>query len=323
MRLLVTGALGFVGSALLPTLVNSDRFGTVTAVDSWTYAANPAAARSIASAGVEVVTGNVCDERLMRRLVARHDCVLHLAAETSVDRSIRDAVPFVNTNVGGMHTILEAIRRADGVRMLHVSTDEVWGVVEPGGRVDEQSRYAPRNPYAATKAAADLLLGAFAATYGVGYDIVHFSNLYGPWQHPEKLIAGTFARLWLGRPARLHGDGSAVRSWLHVNDAVEGLHRVLTEKPMGERYIIGSPHEHTNLDVTRRILALFERPADSVEYIDDRIGADRRYAVDTTKATRELNWEPKFDLDSGLRQTFDWTANNVGWLTERLPAAGE
>lgn len=318
MKLLVTGALGFVGTALMRHLLDTPErreylgVDELTVVDAVTYAANRETVGMLKRHNVPVIEADVCDAALMRSLVREHSCVIHLAGETSVDRSLEDPGPFARTNVIGTQTILDAARQAGDVRVVHISTDEVWGQANDDQRFAETSPYRPRNPYAATKAGADYVVRAYGDAYGLRYNIVHFSNLYGPWQHPEKLIPGSIARTLAGDKILLHGTGSAMRSWLHVDDAVQGLTRVLAAGRAGENYIVGAETAYSNLHVARMILAQLGRSDDDISFITDRSVTDARYAVDCSKARRELGWQPTIEFAEGLRRTVDWAKSHHG-----------
>jgi dTDP-glucose 4,6-dehydratase len=324
MKLLVTGALGFVGTALIRRLLDAPgglaglKVDELTVVDVMTYAANQKTVDVLKRNNVPVIEADVCDAPLMNSLVREHNCVIHLAGETSVDRSLQDPPLFARTNIIGTQTILEAARQAGEVRIVHISTDEVWGQVEGRQRFDEMSPYSPRNPYAATKAAADHLVRSYGKAYGLRYNIVHFTNLYGPWQHPEKLIPGSIARILAGEKIQLHGTGGAMRSWLHVDDAIQGVLQVLAVGGERESYIIGAGTAYSNLRVARMILARFGRTDDDIAFIADRPVTDTRYAVDCSKAKRALGWRPTVEFADGLGRVVDWAKSRYG----TRPSAG-
>ncbi|MFD0361340.1 dTDP-glucose 4,6-dehydratase [Nocardia sp. GCM10030253] len=311
MRVLVTGGLGFVGVHTVEQLLRTRHVTEVTVLDSIRYTAAPQALP--ASQRIRFVQGTVLNAELVTTLVAGCEAVIHLAAETFVDASIADDGLFVDTNINGTAVLLRALRALGGRRLLHVSTDEVFG--EATGRpFTESTPYRPRNPYAATKAAADHLVRAYTITHGLDAVICHCSNLFGRWQYPEKLIPVTVTRLLRGERARIYGTGQQSRTWLHVTDAAAGLIAGLERGVGGESYLISGDRELTTLDVVSRIAAQLGIPAaEAVSFVADRPGHDYRYAVDGDKTRCELGWVPAIDFETGLEETVIWTANHEGW----------
>ncbi|MFI6168875.1 dTDP-glucose 4,6-dehydratase [Nocardia sp. NPDC051052] len=311
MRVLVTGGLGFVGVHLIDQLLRVRHVTSITVLDNCRHTAAPQALPT--SQRVRFVQGSVLDAELVTHLVADCEAVVHLAAETFVDASIVDDELFVETNITGTAVLLRTLRTLGARRLLHVSTDEVFGEAtnEP---FTESTPYRPRNPYAATKAAADHLVRAYTVTHGLDAVICHCSNLYGRWQYPEKLIPVTVTRLLRGEPARVYGTGRQSRTWLHVTDAAAGLIAALDHGVGGESYLIGGDRELTTLDVVGRIADQLEVPAsEAVSFVDDRPGHDYRYTTSNDKARRELGWLPATDFETGLKDTVDWMIDHPGW----------
>ncbi|WP_199523949.1 dTDP-glucose 4,6-dehydratase [Micromonospora craterilacus] len=317
MRLLVTGGAGFIGSHYVRTLLGPDGPGDVhvTVLDKVTYAGNLANLRPVAGhPAYHFVRGDICDGPLVDRLVAEHDQVVHFAAESHVDRSIADGGDFVRTNALGTWTLLEAVRRRHGDRALfvHVSTDEVYGSIDEGSW-PETDPVLPSSPYAATKAASDLLALAFVRTHGLDVRVTRCANNYGPYQHPEKLVPLAITNLLDGDRVPLYGDGRHVRDWLHVDDHVRALELVRTRGRRGEVYNIGGGTQLTNREMADRLLDACGAAPDRIRYVADRKGHDRRYAVDWSKIRRELGYAPRHDLDAGLPETVAWYRANRSW----------
>ncbi|WP_374982702.1 dTDP-glucose 4,6-dehydratase [Streptomyces fradiae] len=315
MRVLVTGGAGFIGShyvrALLDDAYEPGAGHTVTVLDKLTYAGNrdnlPAAHDRLT-----FVRGDVCDPRLLAEVLPGHDAVVHFAAESHVDRSIEGGADFVRTNVLGTQTLLEAAVRARVGRVVHVSTDEVYGSLETG-RWTEESPLLPNSPYAASKAGSDLVARAHWRTHGLDVSVTRCSNNYGPRQHPEKVIPRFVTHLLRGEPVPLYGDGRNRREWLHVDDHCRALHLVLTRGRAGEVYNIGGGDELTNRELTERILALCGADPSMIRHVPDRKGHDLRYAVDDGKIREELGYAPRHGLDEGLAGTVAWYRDHPGW----------
>jgi dTDP-glucose 4,6-dehydratase len=300
-RLLITGGLGFIGSHTVRAAAGGRLAGDATHVvvlDAMTYAADATRLGEAADA-VRVVHGDVCDRDLVRGLVREADAVLHLAAESHVDRSIADSGAFVRTNVLGTQVVLEAVRASPGTRLVHMSTDEVYGPCERGF-FDEQAPLLPRNPYAASKAAAEQLVAAYGDTYGLDAVVVRVSNVYGPDQHAEKLIPRVVGELVAGRCAPLYGDGLQQRQWVHVDDAVAALGVVLQHAGSAEVLNVGGEDIVTNLDLVHRIAEILGVDDDRVVHVPDRPGHDRRYAIDSTRLRSQLGWKPEVPFAVGL-----------------------
>ncbi|HEU4383716.1 MAG TPA: dTDP-glucose 4,6-dehydratase [Anaeromyxobacteraceae bacterium] len=316
MNVLVTGGCGFIGSNLVRWLLRERPAWRVVNLDKLTYAGN---AENLADLRGEprhrLVRGDICDGDLVRRLFEeeRFGAVMHLAAESHVDRSIHTPSVFVETNVGGTQVLLEAARAAQGVRFLHVSTDEVYGSLGSAGLFTEQSPLAPSSPYSASKAGSDLLALAYARTFGLEVVVTRCSNNYGPYQFPEKLIPLMVANALRDQPLPVYGDGRNVRDWIHVEDHCAGLAAALERGRPGEVYNLGGSSERQNLDIVHRILDLCGKPRTLVKFVADRPGHDRRYAIDAGKARRELGFEPRTRFEDGLGATVAWYLENRGW----------
>ena len=316
MNVLVTGGLGFIGTNLIPLLEVDARIATVTLLDNLCYTANPEIVSTLGTK-FRFVQGDLCDAKTVKKLVSNVDLVIHLAAQTFVDNSIANPLVFTHTNVVGTNLLVDAmVRQKCHAQLLHVSTDEVFGETHDSV-FTEISPYAPRNPYAASKAAADMVVRAYGTTYGLRYNIVHFANLYGPWQFPEKLIPKSILRLIRGEKVPIYGNGLQQRTWLHVEDAVRGLMQVGFCDHNQESFIIGSETVLTNIEVVKYILALLCRDESFVEYVPDRPGHDVRYAVDTRKARQILGWSAHWDFNLGLGLLVDWYRAHEEWLGAR------
>lgn len=331
MRVMVTGGAGFIGSAVCRRLVGCDRVPVIN-VDKLTYAANPASLAAIVDDPLYAFEqADIRDRNAMDAIFARYQptAVLHLAAESHVDRSITGAAAFIDTNVVGTYQLLEAARdyctslpcsQRERFRFIHVSTDEVYGSLGPEGRFREDTPYQPSSPYSASKAAADHLAHAWFKTYGLPVIISNCSNNYGPCQFPEKLIPLIILNALDGEPLPVYGDGSNVRDWLHVDDHANGLITLLDRGRPGEKYNFGGHSERTNLTVVELICDVLDRLAPSaqprrslVKFVTDRPGHDLRYAIDAAKARYELGWEPQESFESGLERTIRWYLDNRAW----------
>ena len=314
-RMVVTGGCGFIGSNFVRWVAREHPEVHVTVLDKLTYAGNPANIAGLPADRVELVVGDICDVDLVDSLFSGADCCVHFAAESHNDNSIADPAPFVETNVRGTFTLLEAARR-HGTRFHHVSTDEVYGdlALDDSARFTEETPYRPSSPYSSTKASSDMLVRAWVRTYGVAATISNCSNNYGPYQHVEKFIPRQITNLIGGARPRLYGDGRNVRDWIHTEDHSSAVWAVLTRGRVGETYLVGADGERSNIDVLRAILRAFGRPQDDFDWVRDRPGHDRRYAIDPTKIRAELGWRPVHtDFDAGLAETIAWYRDNESW----------
>ena len=316
MNLVVTGGAGFIGSNFVHWVcANHSEVERVTVLDKLTYAGNPANLAGLPEDKVELIVGDVCDADLVDRLFAEADACVHFAAESHNDNSIADPAPFLETNVRGTFTLLEAARKRD-VRFHHISTDEVYGdlALDDPARFTEETPYRPSSPYSSTKAASDLLVRAWVRTYGVKATISNCSNNYGPRQHVEKFIPRQITNIIRGIRPKLYGDGRNVRDWIHVDDHSSAVWEILARGRIGETYLIGADGERSNIDVLRAILEAMGEPAEAFDWVRDRPGHDRRYAIDPTKLRTELGWRPVHtDFASGLEETIRWYRDNEAW----------
>jgi dTDP-glucose 4,6-dehydratase len=314
MRLLVTGGAGFIGANFVHSTVREHPDDTVTVLDALTYAGSRESLAPVED-DIRLVQGDITDAELVSKLVAEADAVVHFAAETHVDNALADPEPFLHTNVVGTFTILEAVRR-NGVRLHHVSTDEVYGdlALEDPRRFTESTPYNPSSPYSATKAAADMLVRAWVRSYGVQATISNCSNNYGPYQHVEKFIPRQITNVLTGRRPKLYGSGANVRDWIHVDDHNDAVRRIVERGQIGRTYLIGAEGERDNLSVLRMLLQMMGRDPDDFDHVVDRAGHDLRYAIDPSPLYDELCWAPKHtDFEEGLRATIDWYRANEPW----------
>lgn len=315
MKRLVTGGAGFIGSNFIRMMLQKYPDDQVINLDALTYAGNLDNLGSAeASASYRLVKGDITDRDLVNRLFAEGiDQVVHFAAESHVDRSISDPDVFVRTNVQGTQVLLEAAKTHGVGKFVHVSTDEVYGSLGPDGLFTEETPLAPNSPYSASKAGSDLMVRAYHETFGLPVNITRCSNNYGPFQFPEKLIPLMILNAIEDKPLPLYGDGLNVRDWLHVEDHCAAIDLVCREGRSGEVYNIGGNNEHTNLEIVRTILLELGKPDSLIRYVEDRPGHDRRYAIDASKLTKELGWEPKYRFESGIRDTIRWYLDNREW----------
>jgi dTDP-glucose 4,6-dehydratase len=316
LKLLVTGGAGFIGSNFIRHFLEAHSDSSILNLDKLTYAGNLENLAELQPApNYQFLRGDIGDAALLDKLFQeRFDAVVHFAAETHVDRSIAGAREFVQTNVLGTFTLLDAARRHQVPRFLHVGTDEVYGSMKPGEFAHEGSMLEPNSPYAASKAGADLLVRSFWQTYGYPVLTTRCSNNYGPYQFPEKLLPLMISNALEGKKLPVYGDGLNERDWIFVEDHCRAIDRVLEAGRPGEVYNIGYGRPVANLEIIRRLLALLGRSEDLIEYVKDRPGHDRRYALSTGKIERELGWKPAVDLDEGLRLTVEWYRSHPDWL---------
>jgi dTDP-glucose 4,6-dehydratase len=331
MRIVVTGGAGFIGSAVCRHLVR-DLGHSVVNVDALTYAASLTSVDPISTSDLYTFEqADIRDRSAMDAILARHqpDAIMHLAAESHVDRSITGSSIFLETNIMGTATLLEAVRayrdglpteRADALRMLHISTDEVYGSLGPDGLFTEETPYDPSSPYSASKAASDHLVRAWVRTYGMPCVISNCSNNYGPYHFPEKLIPLIILNAMEGKRLPVYGDGSNIRDWLYVEDHARALVMVLEKGRFGEKYNIGGRNERSNLQVVERICDLMDDLApkafkhrDLIDFVTNRPGHDHRYAIDATKTKTEIGWQAQESFDTGIAKTVQWYLDNEAW----------
>jgi dTDP-glucose 4,6-dehydratase len=317
MKLLVTGGAGFIGSNFILYWMKAHPDDTIINLDLLTYAGNLENLRSVESkSNYTFVKGSICDRKLVDSLMKETDTVVHFAAETHVDRSIQDASPFINTNVLGTCTLLESAVKNNIKRFHHISTDEVFGALELNTpeKFHEDTPYRPRSPYAASKASADHLVRAYHITYNLPITISNCANNFGPYMFPEKLFPLAITNLIEGKKVSVYGDGLSVRDWLYVDDHARAIDVILEKGKIGETYLIGSLTEDiSNIDAIKKIISYMSKSEDMIEFVKDRPGHDRRYAIDWTKIHNELGWSPTFDFDSALKETIDWYKENEKW----------
>ena len=314
-NIIVTGGCGFVGSNFVRYVVDNHPEVHVTVLDELTYAGNRENIAGLPADRVALVVGDICDAELLERVVPGHDAIVHYAAESHNDNSIVDPEPFLRTNVEGTFRLLEAVRK-HGIRYHHVSTDEVYGdlALNDPARFTEETPYRPSSPYSSTKAASDMLVRAWTRTYGLRTTVSNCSNNYGPYQHVEKFIPRQITNIIDGVRPKLYGDGLNVRDWIHAEDHSSAVWTILTKGRMGETYLIGADGERNNIDVLHAILKGMGKGPDDFDWVKDRPGHDRRYAIDSTKLRRELGWEPRHtDFAEGLKATIEWYRANEQW----------
>jgi len=293
----------------------------VTVIDKLTYAGNPDNLEKVLDK-IEFVTGDICDRELMDKLIGETDIVVHFAAESHNDNSLRDPWPFIHSNLVGTATILEAVRKHDK-RLHHISTDEVYGDLEldDPAKFTEKTPYNASSPYSSTKAGSDLLVKAWIRSFGVKATLSNCSNNYGPYQHIEKFIPRQITNVLSGIRPKLYGTGEQVRDWIHVDDHNAAVHTILEKGKLGELYLIGANGEQNNKYIVETILELMGQPKDAYDHVNDRPGHDQRYAIDATKLQTELGWQPKYtNLREGLVATIEWYKTNEAWWKSQKEA---
>ena len=323
-NIIVTGGAGFIGSNFVHYVYNNFPNVHITILDKLTYAGNQNNVKSILGDRVELVVGDIMDKELVDKLASKSDAIVHYAAESHNDNSLNDPSPFIYTNFVGTYTLLEAARKYD-LRFHHVSTDEVYGDLPlredlpghgelPGEKFTEDTKYNPSSPYSSTKAASDLIVRAWIKSFGIKATISNCSNNYGPYQHIEKFIPRQITNILSGIKPKLYGNGKNVRDWIHTNDHSSAVWTILNDGKIGETYLIGSNGEKDNKEVLELILKEMHMPNDFYDHVTDRAGHDLRYAIDSTKLYKELNWKPKYtNFEEGLRQTIQWYIDNQEW----------
>lgn len=323
-RIIVTGGAGFIGSNFVHYVVNHQPDVHVTVLDKLTYAGNKENLAGLPEDRVKLVVGDIADAVLVDELVQQTDAVVHYAAESHNDNSLKDPFPFVQTNLIGTYTLIEACRKHH-VRYHHVSTDEVYGDLPlredlpghgegPGEKFTDKTPYNPSSPYSSTKAGSDLLVKAWVRSFGLQATLSNCSNNYGPYQHIEKFIPRQITNVLSGIRPKLYGEGKNVRDWIHTNDHSSAVWAILTKGTIGETYLIGADGEEDNKTVIEMILELMGQSKDAYDHVNDRPGHDLRYAIDATKLREELGWAPEFtNFKDGLADTIEWYKNNRSW----------
>ena len=315
LRLVVTGGAGFIGSNFVHWVIHNKPEVQITVLDKLTYAGSINNLQGLPRDRVKLVVDDICNQEVVNNLFSWADACVHFAAESHNDNSIVDPRPFIKTNIEGTFVLLEAARRYN-VRFHHISTDEVYGdlALNDPARFTEETAYHPSSPYSASKASSDMLVRAWVRTYGVCATISNCSNNYGPRQHIEKFIPRQITNLLCGMYPKLYGDGKNVRDWIYVDDHSSAIWEILTRGHIGETYLIGADGEKTNLDVLRAILVAMGKDINEFDWVRDRPGHDRRYAIDSTKLKLELGWNPRYtDFALGLKKTIEWYQENETW----------
>ncbi len=316
MRILITGGAGFIGSNLLHYWCEKHPEDRVVCLDKLTYAGHLESIRPLIDDGrIDFVRGDICISDDVLNAMRGADTVIHLAAESHVDRSIDRPDEFVRTNVLGTFTLLEEARRLDVRRFHHVSTDEVFGTLSLDSvrKFSERTRYNPRSPYAASKAASDHLVRSYGETYGMTITVSNCGNNFGPFQHPEKIIPRFVTLLKSGKNVPVYGDGLNVRDWIYVVDHCSALDAIVGRGKSGSTYVVSGRNELSNIELTRKILSIMNLGQDRIDYIGDRPGHDRRYALDDSKLRKELGWKPSMRLNDALKATVEWYLDNEWW----------
>lgn len=315
MKLLVTGGAGFIGNCFVRYMLSKYPDYKIVNLDALTYAGNIENLDDVKNnPNYTFVHGNICDKKLVPQLVEEVDAVINFAAESHVDRSITGPEIFIDTNVKGTLNLLQATKDSKIERFLQVSTDEVYGSLGKDGYFYETTPISPNSPYSASKASADMLVRAYYETYKLPTLNTRCSNNYGPYQYPEKLIPFFISQLLKGEKVPVYGDGMNVRDWLYVYDHCAAIDVVLHKGKVGEVYNIGGHNEKTNMEITKIILEAMGKDESSIRYVEDRLGHDRRYAIDNTKIQTELGWEPSLTFEEGIKITIDWYLNNQNWM---------
>lgn len=315
MKLLVTGGAGFIGNCFIRHILNKYPNYKIINLDALTYAGNPENLKDIeTNLNYTFVHGNICDKNLVRDLIKESDAVVNFAAESHVDRSIYSPEIFIETNVKGTLNLLEASKDLNIERYLQISTDEVYGSLDKTGYFYETTPLAPNSPYSSSKASADMLVRAYGETYNLPVLITRCSNNYGPYQYPEKLIPFFILKLLKGEKVPVYGDGMNVRDWIYVCDHCEAIDRVLHKGRAKEVYNIGGHNEKTNLEITKIILKELGKDENSIEFVPDRPGHDRRYAISNDKITKELDWKPSITFEEGIKLTIQWYLSHPDWI---------
>ena len=312
MKLLVTGGLGFIGSNFILKLLNETNEFDIINVDAELYGANQKNLDSIKNhKKYEFVKGNITNKRLMEELISKCDAVVNFAAESFVDRSINNADPFLVSNIRGAFTILDIITKQKK-RMIQISTDEVFGSLSTG-TADEQTKFNPSSPYAATKAAAELLINSFSVTFNPDVVITRCTNNYGPRQFPEKLIPKTIILAKQGKNIPIYGNGKNLRDWIFVEEHCDAVYEILMNGKSGQTYNISANNEINNLEIVNKILEIMGKSSDLIEFVEDRPGHDQRYSLDSSKIKNKFGWSTKINFEEGLRKTIEWYEQNFSY----------
>ncbi len=315
MNILITGGAGFIGSCFVRHILNKYKDYKVINLDALTYCGNLENLDDIKdNPNYTFIHGNICDKKLVKELIPQVDCIVNFAAESHVDNSIKTPEIFIETNVQGTLNLLQSCKELGIQRYLQVSTDEVYGSLGKTGYFYETTPISPNSPYSASKASADMLVRAYYETYKLPVLTTRCSNNYGPYQYPEKLIPFFISKLLKGEKVPVYGDGMNVRDWLYVYDHCAAIDTVLHNGKVGEVYNIGGHNEKTNLEITHLILEAMGKDESSIQYVEDRLGHDRRYAIANDKITSELGWTPSVTFEEGIKLTIDWYLSHQDWI---------
>jgi len=312
MKLLVTGGSGFIGSNFIHMCLNSTKKINIINLDAMLIGSNPKNLQNIQSNNYKFVKGNICNKSLIKKLINRVDCVVNFAAESHVDRSIDDSTSFLKSNVLGVHTILEELRKNKQVKLIQISTDEVFGDILKGSFFEDDP-LSPSNPYAATKAAAEMLVKSYVRTYDLDATITRCANNYGSHQYPEKLIPKVILHTLHDIPIPIHGDGKAVRQWIHVSDHCKAIMKILQANTSHLVYNIPGNYECTNLSLVKKILKSMNKSEDLIKFVPDRLGQDKRYAIKSKFLQKDIGFKSKIKFDQGITSTISWYLNNSNW----------
>ena len=317
MKLLVTGGAGFIGSNFIRYWLHKYPDDFIVNLDKLTYAGHLTSTKDFSdNRNYKFVKGDICDPKIVDRVVSEAETIVHFAAETHVDRSIVGPQVFLKTNVIGTQILLDAALKNKIKRFHYIGTDEVFGalVLDSKEKFNERTLYNPRSPYSASKAASDHLVRAYFHTYGLSITITNCSNNFGPFQDPEKFMSRMITNLIDGKKVKIYGDGLYVRDWLYVSDHCQAIDLVLKKGRVGETYMVGGlTDDVNNLTIAKKLNKLFGRSEDEIDFVKDRLGHDRRYAVDWSKINKELRWKPEYDFDTYLKKTVEWYKNNEWW----------
>ena len=313
MKILVCGGAGFIGSAFIRNYLNNNPNDIVTNLDNLTIGSNLQNLKQIENnSNYSFIKNDIRDEQTIQKISKDKDIIINFAAESHVDRSIANPKPFIETNIFGTYSLLEAARKYDKL-FIHVSTDEVYGDAKGKESFTEEENLNPSNPYSATKASADLLVGAYERTYGIKCITTRCTNNFGPCQFPEKLLPKTIIRLIKNLKVPLYGDGNQIRSWIYVYDHVDAIESLISKGRIGQIYNITAYEEITNVTMVKKILDILEKSYDMIEYVGDRPGHDKRYSIDCSKIKNQIGWKPKYRFDEALKQTVNWYLQNKSW----------
>jgi dTDP-glucose 4,6-dehydratase len=313
MNILVCGGAGFIGSAFIRNYIRNNQNHSITNLDSLTIGSNLKNLKSVENnQNYSFIKEDIRNEKKILEISKDKDVIINFAAESHVDRSIANPKPFIETNILGTYSLLEAARKHDKL-FIHISTDEIYGDAEMDESFTEQSNLKPSNPYSATKASADLLVASYARTYGIKCIITRCTNNFGPYQFPEKLIPKTIIRLLKNLRVPLYGDGQQIRSWIYVDDHVRAIESLISKGKSGQIYNIAAYNEITNKSIVEKILDIMQKPYDLIEYVGDRPGHDKRYSISCSKIENEIDWRPNHKFDDALQDTVKWYIQNVSW----------